>query len=147
MIQIEYKVKRAGWANGKIGNGEKTTEFVVSYLHDSLKALAESAIKIYEKEAISIVFMDEPGEHILVLYRKDEKVLDYELRWYKDWWSWNLIEEDNFELIFSGQTTIARYVNQVRNVLIEIMNELGVEEYKKKWIEHDFPLAEYEKLK
>lgn len=132
------------WENG---NGEKENKFAVSYLNDSLKELAESAIEIREKDFKSVVFMDEPGEHVLILNRKDGNLIDYELRWYKDWWSWNLVEENNFEFLFKGQTTVTKYVNQVRNVLNGIMTELGPERYRKKWIEHDFPVAEYEKLK
>ncbi len=147
MIQIEYKIDGAGWAVGKIGNGIKKTKFSISYLHDSLKELGESAIEIREKDFKSVVFMDEPGEHVLILNKKDGIKIEYELRWYEDWWSWNLIDENNFKLIFKGETTVPKYVNQVRNVLDGIMTELGPEEYRKKWVEHDFPIAEYEKLK
>jgi len=147
MIQIKYKIDGAGWAIGKIGNGTKKTKFSISYLHDSLKELAESAIEIQEKDFKSVVFMDEPGEHVLILNKKDETKIEYELRWYEDWWSWNLIDENNFKLVFKGQTTVPKYVNQVRNVLNGIMTELGPKEYRKKWVEHDFPIAEYEKLK
>ena len=91
--------------------------------------------------------MEEPGEHVLILNRKEQDLIDYELRWYQDWWSWNLIDENNFELVLKGQTTVVKYVNQVREVLNQIMNELGPEEYRKKWIEHDFPIVELDKLK
>ncbi len=147
MIQIDYKVDDAGWATCKIGNGEKQAEFGISYLHDSLKELAESAVEIGKKDFKSIVFMEEPGEHVLILNRKNGNLIDFELRWYKDWWSWNLIDENNFELVLHGQTTVPKFVNQVRNVLNGIMTELGPKEYRKKWKEHDFPMAEYEKLK
>lgn len=147
MIQIEYKINGAGWAIGKIGNGQKLAEFSVSYLRDSLKELAESAIEIRAKEHKSVVFMDEPGEHVLILNRKENNLIHYELRWYQDWWSWNLIDESNYQLILEGQTTVPKYVNQVRNVLNRIMSELGPKEYRKQWMEHDFPLAEFEKLK
>ena len=146
MIQIEYKIDGAGWAIGKIGNGQKLTEFSVSYLHDSLKDLAESAIEIGKKELKSVVFMDEPGEHVLILNRKEKNLIDYELRWYQDWCSWNLIDENNYDLVIKGQTTVPKYVNQVKNVLDKIMTELGPKEYRKKWMEHDFPIAEFEKL-
>lgn len=147
MIEIEYKIVGSGWANGKISNGKKRKKFAISYLKDSLKELAESAIEIREKDFKSVVFMEEPGEHVLILNRKDENKIDYELRWYKDWWSWNLIDENNFESVFKGETTVPKYINQVRNVLNGIMTELGPNEYRQKWIEHDFPIAEYEKLK
>ena len=147
MIEIEYQIVGSGWANGTIGNGKKQKKFAVSYLNDSLKELAESAIEIREKDFKSVVFMEEPGEHVLILNRKNENKIEYELRWYKDWWSWNLIDENNFNSVFKGETTVPKYINQVRNVLNGIMTELGPDKYREKWIEHDFPIAEYEKLK
>ena len=147
MIEIEYKVENAGWATTYIGNGEKTEKFAVSYLRDSLKELANSAIEIREKDYKSVTFMDEPGEHVLILNRRGEKIIDYELRWYKDWLSWNLVDENDFELVLKGQTTLPKYINQIRKVLNEIMTELGLKKYKEKWIEHDFPMEEYGKIK
>ncbi|WP_108633423.1 hypothetical protein [Sphingobacterium athyrii] len=40
-----------------------------------------------------------------------------------------------------------KYVNLVRENLIRIRNEEGLEGYKKKWSKHDFPSDEYELLK
>lgn len=147
MIQIEYKLENAGWAIGRIGNGEKYIEFDITYLNDSLKELAESAIGIKEKATKSVTFMNEPGEHKFILNKIDENKIEYELRWYSDWLSWNLVSEDDYKLVLKGETTIAKYVNQVRSVLEKIMTEIGAEEYKKRWIEHDFPVEEYLKLK
>lgn len=147
MIEITYKIIDGGWANAKIGNGRKQKKFAVSYLNDSLKELAESAIEIRSKDFKTVVFMEEPGEHVLILHRNDQNKIDYELRWYTDWWSWNLIEEGNFKTVLKGETTVPKYINQVRNILQELMTALGPETYRKKWIEHDFPIEEYEKLK
>ena len=147
MIQIEYKLENAGWAVGRIGNGEKYIEFDITYLNDSLKELAESAIGIKEKATKSVTFMNEPGEHKFILNKIEENKIGYELRWYSDWLSWNLVSEDDYKLVLKGETTIAKYVNQVRSVLENIMTEIGAEEYKKRWIKHNFPLEEYLKLK
>ncbi len=57
--------------------------------------------------------MDEPGEHKLIL-KKNGTSISYELRWYKDWASWNFISEDNFETILSGTATLPKYINLVR---------------------------------
>jgi hypothetical protein len=147
MITIDYKIENAGWALVTIGNGESQDRFGVSYLHDSLKELANSALKIKDKDSQSVIFMEEPGELKLVLERTLDTKLDFELRWFKDWASWNMISEDDYEVIMTGETTVPSYVNQVRNVLMKIYNEVGPDLYKEKWIEHDFPINEYEKLK
>ena len=130
MIQLEYKINGAGWAAGKIGNGSKLVDFTASYLHDSLKELAESAIEIRKNNSTYVVFMDEPGEHVLVLNRKDKDIIYYEFKYYEDWWSWNLIDKNNFFSVLKGQTTVSEYVNQVKKVLNEIMTELSFEEYR-----------------
>lgn len=147
MITIDYKIENAGWALVTIGNGENQDCFGVSYLHDSLKELANSALKIKDKDSQSVIFMDEPGELKLVLERTLDTKLNFELRWFKDWASWNMISEDDYEVIMTGETTVPSYVNQVRSVLMKIYDEIGPDLYRKKWIKHDFPINEYEKLK
>ncbi|MNJ90816.1 hypothetical protein D3C87_84560 [compost metagenome] len=147
MITIDYKIENAGWALVIIGNGETQDRFAVSYFHDSLKELANSALKIQDKDSQSVIFMAEPGELKLVLERTLDTKLHFELRWYEDWASWNEISEDDYEVIMTGETTVVSYVNQVRSVLMKIYDEIGPELYKQKWIKHDFPTDEYEKLK
>jgi len=146
MIFIEYNLLNAGWAKGKIGNLKKSIDFVVSYLHDSLKELAESAINIQTKDSARIVFMNEPGEFILELTRKDN-LIRYQLKWYPDWYSWNLTNADNYQIQLEGETTVIKYKNQVRKVLIEISNKMNPEAYKEKWISHEFPTNAYNLLK
>lgn len=147
MISIKYELENAGWATVTIGNGTSQERFGVSYLHDSLKELAVSAIKIKDKTDQSVIFMEEPGEIQLLLKRSEETKLNFELRWYKDWASWNMISENDYEVIMTGETTIPTYTNQVRSVLMKIYNEIGPKLYKDKWIEHEFPITEYEELK
>ena len=116
-------------------------------MNDSLKELAQSEIKIKSEDSASVLFMDEPGEHKLVLSKNVESKIYYELRWYSKWASWNLTSEENFDTILKGETTIPNYRNEVRNVLIKIMTEIGPILYKEKWKEHDFPILEYNTIK
>lgn len=147
MLEINYTVENAGWAIVTIQHDYKTIKMVASYLHDSLKELAESAIQLKTKTEKKVVFMDEPGEYWLVLRRLNDKDLEFEVRWYEDWASWNICSEANYQVLLNGKTTLVTYTNQVRKNLIHIHNEIGVEGYKEKWIEHDFPLNEYHVLK
>ncbi len=64
--------------------------------------------------------------------------------------SFTLLKNENpeeFEVVLKGETSLASYINKVRNVLLKIMTEIGPKEYEKKWINHEFPIAEFEKLK
>lgn len=40
---LKYNLKEAGWADVEIRSGEERVEIVVSYLHDTLRELAEAA--------------------------------------------------------------------------------------------------------
>ena len=147
MIELEYNFQDHGWASGKISNAKDEIIFDISYLNDSLKELAVSAIELKDKETKSVVFMSEPGEHILKLSKSQNGKLNYELRWYKDWFSWNLLAETNYKVVLEGETTLVKYKNQVRNILIKIHDKIGPIDYKKRWILNDFPIEEYELLK
>lgn len=147
MIYLEYEIEDSGWARGLIGNGENEVEFDISYLHDSLKELTESAIGISKKESKTVVFMAEPGEVQLFIKNLGKNKIQFEVRLFKDWASWGMVENDDYEIVLNGLTTIPKYINQVRQVLKKIIEEIGIKIYKEKWIQHDFPLAEYEILK
>ena len=147
MLELNYSLNGHGWAILEIDNGEMKIEICVSYFHDSLKNLAESAIKVLTNNEISVVFMDEPGEHQLLLKKIANNKIEYTLIWYKDWASWHLINEENYEVVLTGTTTLPKYINQVRKILMKIYNEFGEIGYKEKWGKHEFPRSEFEKLK
>jgi hypothetical protein len=46
---------------------------------------------------------------------------------------------DRFERVFSGVTTIRRFVGEVRSQLDALLQNFGAAGYKEKWISHDFP--------
>ena len=147
MISLVYNLGEAGWATAIIGNGSLMQHIRISYLHDSLKQLAESALFIKEDKAKRVIFMDEPGEHHLVISKCSEKEIAYELRWYNDHTDWNAIEDDKFILILSGKTTTINYVNEVRHILKTIWERYGSQSYKEKWINHEFPIHTFKQLK
>ena len=147
MLHLNYLLQNAGWAILEISNGDKLVKLNVSYLHDSLKSLADSAYDLKNKTEKKVIFMDEPGEHWLILRKKENNEIEYQLRWYKEWASFNFINEDKFETILTGSTTLAKFTNQVIRNLKEIYEEFGLKEYKEKWKNNEFPFTEYQKLK
>jgi hypothetical protein len=147
-MDLSYVVDGTGWATATIrGDGQHAT-VTASYLHDSLKNLASAVLLLLGGEQeVDVIFMDEPGEHHLVLQRLPNGEVGYELRWYNHWFSWGYGECDDFRIVLTGRTSIRQLQDCVRHVLQEILDTLGVEGYKAKWAEHDFPISEFEKLK
>lgn len=142
---IEYKFNDHGWATICLRNGKKECERSVSYLHDSLNDLVQMAIDLRNgKTTAQSLFMGEPGELLLVVKVEDDKAL-CEARWYKDWASWGA-QDKEFEVVLSGTNTTDSLVQQISDTLINIHDNIGIEEYEKRWIEHGFPTEKYHLL-
>ncbi|XAM01252.1 hypothetical protein OT109_07645 [Phycisphaeraceae bacterium D3-23] len=140
---LSYSLHRAGWATARLDHGQPV-EMTVSYLHDSLLDLATSVLLV-ERGAneARVIFMDEPGEHQLLLKSDFQDGLRYELRWYDDWESWGFKESNQHRVLATGHVAVRRYKHQVANVLHEIYERYGPEEYQKLWGEHPFPTKQY----
>lgn len=119
-----------------------------SYLSDPLRDLAEATLRLCTgvPEA-TVVFMDEPGEHHLILGRDDSGGLEYEVRWFDDWTSWGMHPPDRYEVVLRGEATVRRLRHQVLNVLWDLDKTFGPELYRERWIEAEFPAEAYARLR
>ncbi len=145
-FEIEYKLEEHGWATVIVTDGETTYDSPVSYLHDSLGELAQLAIDL--KHGVSetkAVFMDEPGELQLVVSVKDG-IAFYEARWFNDWASRNMHPESEYKVVVSGQCKPSRIIQQVSSLLWNIHQSIGPEKYKEIWVEHEFPIKQFQVL-
>jgi hypothetical protein len=137
---LTYKLDDAGWATVVTEDGDEAINLRVSYLNDSLLELAEAATAIRDGQpAARVVFMDEPGEAQLIVSR-DEDGISYELLWYDDWCSWRNAPDGGFELLLRGKAPEWEFLMWIEEQLREILVEHGEEGYRKKWLEHPFPM-------
>lgn len=146
-MTLNYFLENAGWANVKIAKGDISCSITVSYLHDSLGELTASTNLLLQgiKEA-KVLFMDEPGEHMMFLQALSDTVLEIEIRWFEDWASWDLITEKEYKVVFKIQTGLLDFASEVKRNLEKILKENGLAGYKEKWVESDFPMKELERL-
>lgn len=136
---LKYDLEGAGWAMAIIQDKEERLCITVSYLHDSLRELAEAARALASgANSARVVFMDEPGEIQLLLNRTNSG-LCYEARWFDDWNSWGMHPPDRFKVVFSGRTTVCRFAGEVTDQLETLLQEHGLAGYREKWVESDFP--------
>ena len=123
-----------------IQDESQSFDITVSYLHDSLRNLAEAAKELRDgADAARVIFMDEPGEIQLIL-AQGKDTLHYELRWFDDWNSWGMHPDDNFKVVHQGTTTIQQFSGEVNKELKAILKQYGEDGYKERWIEHEFPI-------
>lgn len=118
----------------------QSVSMTVSYLHDSLHELATAVLRLQagEPEA-KVIFMDEPGEHHLILKRVGENV-DLEVIWFDDWASWKITPDTEPRSVLAATVPLTEFHHAVTNILAGLLESFGLEGYKKKWIEHEFPL-------
>jgi hypothetical protein len=144
-MRIEYRVEDAGWATVDVVCSGHHLQMTASYLHDSLRELARMALAVDVEDESRVVFMDEPGEHHLIVRRETAEILRVEVRYFQDWKSWNMDDGDG-ELRLQCATSPAELRWQVLAALRSVLAECGVDGYREKWGEHEFPTSEYAAL-
>jgi hypothetical protein len=146
-MYINYVLYDAGWAEGWVAASDCSVRMNVSYLHNSLQQLGNAVLQLHQgAKSASVVFMDEPGEHHLLFESKGGEQIAVELRWYTDWASWGMHSPGDYQVRLETTCTLAELTVQVFEILRTIHETFGPEGYRKKWIEHDFPLPEFRQL-
>jgi hypothetical protein len=147
LFHFSYELDGAGWATARIDHGNVSVDMTASYLHDSLRELANAVFRISRALTAEqrVVFMDEPGEHQLTLTREGGECL-YSVQWFDDWDSWGLRTLPGSTDICCGSVTVQRLVHQVYIALLSVYEKHGENGYKDQWIEHEFPSAEMQRL-
>jgi hypothetical protein len=140
-FEIDYRLTGAGWADGCIIHGAVVVSMTVSYLRDTLCELAEAAISLLEgADEVRIVFMDEPGEHQMILTQEPGGAeCEYTIRWFEDWESWGMHELPGSREVASGRVPVHTFARQMHDVLVSLYQEHGEQGYQSRWIEHPFP--------
>lgn len=146
-MNLTYVVGAAGWATAAIACGDARIEMPVSYLQDSLRDLlsAANAISSGARE-ITVVFMDEPGEHHLHVRRIDDERIILSAIWFSDWTSRDEGGSAGTRVL-SCESTVAHFRGQVLAAARAILDEHGLEGYRELWREYEFPLEQYEQLR
>lgn len=136
---LSYDLENVGWARLILTDGQFRADIGVSYRHDSLRGLAEAAkaLKNGASETRTI-FVDEPGEVHLVFVRDDEGLI-YQVQQFAGWESQMNVGEVP-HVLYQGTTTPAQFVGEVRKQLESVLKTHKIGGYRKKWMNHDFPM-------
>ncbi len=147
-FEIKYELRRRGIAEIIFSIDKKELVARASYFSDPLLDLTETAIHIQKGVSeSSVVFMGKTGEHHLVLQRQEENQLSFEIRWFEKRASWGQVPMDCYVVSLKGNTTVDDYCLQILNILSQIDQKLGPHQYKKQWINAEFPSEAYSTLK
>jgi hypothetical protein len=146
-FRVEYEVGRAGWATCRIAFDECVVEMTASYLHDSLHQLCDVVASVALGARFgTVIFMEEPGEHHLKLERTGEVDVAVRVIWHDDWASWGMGSDSTGRVVLEGVTSVAHLHGQTYSAARTVFESLGADEYKRRWIEHEFPETSYARL-
>jgi len=143
MFKLKYEVGEHGWAKIFLRLDDQSIEARVSYLHDSLRDLAQIAVDIKNGNSeMTAIFRDEPGELQLIV-NINGKNARIEAWQYEGGLRGIHIEP---KVVLAGECPARRIQHQITNSLFEINRDLGPEKYKEQWKNHDFPTNLYLEL-
>jgi hypothetical protein len=145
-MRLTYGLEAHGWATVTLECSQQTVRMAASYLHDSLRDLASAARAVAMGAAeVKVIFMDEPGEHELIIRRTGEGTVEIEVVWYEGWKSWGMYSGTGQRRLLAT-TSIAHVRGQVFSELTRLLREYGEDGYRERWGEHGFPLSEMRDL-
>jgi hypothetical protein len=144
-MQLVYQLGGAGWADARISHNSKYRDMAVSYLSDALGDMTQAAVRLVRgAREVSFSFQDEPGEHRWLLTRGESDSLRIRILWFHDTFSRR--PQECGEEVFICDCTVLDFIGQVLHELHDILSEEGVDGYKRRWQNHDFPLDAYTEL-
>lgn len=152
-MRIIFDLNNHGWANGAVLlNDHKVCDYSVSYLQDALGNLANATVNLINGSDKEIfLWWAEPGEYFWTIESKKE-IVNIHVKYYPDWSAdpeenGNYINNNESKVLLNIDLTLKEFVDSVFNCLNDVLEKYGVEEYKKRWVDDDFPLKEYEMIK
>jgi hypothetical protein len=149
-MEFKYQLTGAGWANCEIKHESAIHSFGAGYLTDALGDLLNSLVKInplytekvYRDNGVHFFFDNEPSGTDWHMKHQGNDEMFIEVTSYSDV---SFSEEAKLEI-----QTVCSYDEFLLNVMYvveKILKEYGIVGYKEMWIEHEFPLSAYLKLK
>lgn len=144
-IIVDYKLTGTGWSECKLSIHGQTCTVTASYLSDALRELIGGVNHILSGcNETKFSFDEEPGEYRWLLRRLDDGAVSVLILWFPELWG-DAPDADG-KAIFEATCQIRAFAQTLSTSLDGLLAEHGLEGYKDKWVEADFPLAEFRAL-
>ena len=145
-MQLLYQLGGDGWACARFSDGAHCREMGVSYLSDGLGDMARAALQLLRgNREVSFSFQDEPGEHRWTLSRGEADSLRVRIFWSQH--NFNERFPGRANEVFACHCAVLDFVGQVAHVLQTLLIQEGIDGYKFRWKNHEFPLATFNEIR
>jgi hypothetical protein len=145
-VSIVYNLFGVGWAECSITIGDTSLRLTASYLSHALADLLQAVVDLLNGHGETVVsFAEEPGEYRWRLQRVDENTVGIKIIEFDNLWKNKLDEEGS--VIFEAQCRMRTFAGAVLSASQRELAEHGLEGYREKWANDDFPLELHNELK
>jgi hypothetical protein len=142
-VMLWYRLTGSGWSEAGIRDGVNHAFLTASYLSDALQDLTNAVIALLQgAEKSTCSWGEEPGEYRWVFERQDDR-LQIKVLWFED--TFDDEPDERGKLTFSTVCDLRQFAGQLRGELQRLLDEHGVEEYRRSW-GHDFPMTDFREL-
>ena len=146
MLKIDYRLTGTGWAECTIHADGRECAVSASYLSDALGKLVLAGVAVLAgAQSVSVGFDEEPGEYRWAIVMTDNGVLRVDVLEFQTLWGNRPDAEGAALLTFSCSPL--EFGKAICAAAEEVHRQHGLAGYKKRWAEHDFPVAELDLLK
>ncbi|MGM0885007.1 MAG: hypothetical protein ACQEXQ_28690 [Bacillota bacterium] len=147
-LKFKYELSDAGWADGFVEINSSIAYFSASFLTDALYDLLRALISLipdltpFSVTTTQFEWHEEPGGTVWKLHRIDEDQLHLEIVSFED-----LLRKKELGVEMNETCSLLFLVKVVVEALDLVLKQHGADGYKEKWVNHDFPMEHYMKLK
>ena len=151
ITDFNYWLTGIGCAEVFFSNEKQNLRFKFSYLSDPLADLFQALTKLMKGESKKekIVFLDEPGQHVLFISKETGDVVSISIFRSAFWDEIGefLIDENGIELVYSDTDTFSNFGSVICAGVDSLLGRHTLQEYHEKWVIYSFPAELYEELK
>lgn len=150
-MKFEYKLDGSGWAEGFIELSSQRCYFTPSYLSDALGDLLNALVSLLINEpdsnqfnTFSFIWEEEPACLEWLLTREENENVTLIIKKYYDIYS---NKKEKGSVLINATCRISDFITEILRETDSLLLYHGIVGYKESWINHEFPLSNYLKLK
>ena len=148
---FNYHLTGTGWAEAFFTSYLQNIRFEISYLSDPLSDLFEGLCRLINNQSDTekVIFVDEPGEHSLIISKRENDIIKIEIFWSDEWEAISIAYKTTSkkDLVYSDTDTLRNFTAIICTGVDSLLERLTLTEYKEKWHLFEFPGDSYKILR
>jgi hypothetical protein len=137
-VEFQYSLTGSGWAEARVKSGSASAHLRVSYLSDALGDLLLAVLDIHRgAPAATCSWEEEPGEWRWLFTARGDR-LEVRILGFKDMYDHEPVSAGRE--VFAADEPADDVTRAVAGAARRLLDEMGEDEYHRRWVEHPFPI-------